>query len=382
MKFPISNKFELELTSKCTLLCPNCPRTFQEHKKDLWDNGNINEDKLIEFLKDSGANDFRLTGAYGDALYHPHLIKTLRAIKAMGGRFIFNTNGSYRQADDWQAIADLMGGTDLIEYSIDGTPDNFTEYRINGDWKSIEIGARILSNAGCNMRWKYIVFKYNQDFESMRIAFDTAKELGFKQFVIIHTHRAREDQLANKADFDENLTKLEEYVYHLNIHHPKLKIGVTPRSSTMKIKEIIQNETVQEKFTSSKQKGQDATIVDIKQSKVTTKNINKKRSFQNAPIVKKETYQTEHIFPQCMNIENYTNFVSSEGLFLPCCFMRVDQQQHFDEAGITKEDEKSLSIYNNTLNNIVKGAAFKKIMSNFDNMQVCHRQCSISRTKT
>lgn len=55
--------------------------------------------------------------------------------------------------------------------------------------------------------------------------------------------------------------------------------------------------------------------------------------------------------------------------------MRVNQQDHFDHAGITKEDEKSLSIYNNTFDEIIEGVAIKKIMSNFDNIELCTRQC-------
>ena len=59
MKFPISNKVELELTSKCTIKWPNCPRTYQANRRHEWDNGNIKEDELIEFLKNTGTNDFK-----------------------------------------------------------------------------------------------------------------------------------------------------------------------------------------------------------------------------------------------------------------------------------------------------------------------------------
>tara|TARA_B110000037_G_scaffold32920_1_gene39711 strand:+ start:122 stop:1171 length:1050 start_codon:yes stop_codon:yes gene_type:complete len=349
MKFPKSNKFELELTSKCTIRCPKCPRTFQQDTKHLWDNGNIDHIKLIKFLQESGATDFRLTGAYGDALYHPHLVDTIRAIKEMGATFIFNTNGSYRKEEDWEEIANVMTENDLVEFSIDGTPDNFTEYRVNGDWKSIEIGMQTLQKHNANMRWKYIIFKYNESYEDMKTAYTCANRLGVRQFVLVHTHRAIPSQLANKEEFLENLDRLELYV-NVNFNSedsPVLMISVTPRTNAIKSSEIV---------------------------KTTVKR-------QPAPTIKKDPIFTKDIFPQCINIENYTNFVSSDGLFLPCCFMRVDKIASFKEAGINEEDIKGLNIENNTLDEIIKGTAFNKFMENFDNMQICRTHCNKNKVK-
>ena len=387
MQFPKSEKLELELTSKCTLFCPNCPRTYQADQRKIWDNGHINHEALIEWLKSTGFTRFQLGGAYGDGIYHPHLVATLRAIKAMGPghHFNFDTNGSYRSEKDWQAIADLMTRKDCIIFSIDGTPANFTQYRVNADWPSIEKGARIIAKGNGRCRWKYIVFKYNQTFEDMKTAYDTAMDIGFPEFVIVHTHRAEAGQLANKEDFDENLTKLEEYVYNLSPPsmigrqwaQPKLNVAVTPRTSMFKVKEIIENkeQNVHEKHVSNG-KGNDITLLKNKPDNKEIKlNVNKQRRYQWAPTIVKDPIHTEKVSPQCINMKNHSNFISSDGNFLPCCYMRVNQQDHFDHAGITKEDEKSLSIYNNTFDEIIEGVAIKKIMSNFDNIELCTRQC-------
>lgn len=399
LTFPISNKLELELTSKCTVKCPNCPRTYQAHRRDEWDNGNIDEDRLVEFLEATGAYDFRLTGAYGDALYHPHLIKVLKAIKSLPrGRFIFDTNGSYRKKEDWDEIGKLMTRDDFVIFSIDGTPDNFTQYRVNADWPSIKVGIETLVSHGARLRWKYIVFKYNQDFETMKKAYDTARELGFFQFVVVHTHRAPPGMLAEKADFDENLTKLEEYVANKRAEafayygHPiyldhitRLKIAITPRTSQFKMKEIIENKAPEAHNLRIKDKTTKTIDIENKapiEDKTQTKEA-KHRSFASLPIsFNKETIETENVYPQCMNVENYTNFISSEGLFLPCCFLRVDQKNNFKEAGITDEDIKSMSIYENTRDEIVSGVAFKKIMKNFENMTICKRICPKSKVKS
>jgi MoaA/NifB/PqqE/SkfB family radical SAM enzyme len=396
-QFPVSNKIELELTSKCTIKCPNCPRTYQQHRRKEWDNGNIKEDDLIEFLHSTNAYDFRLAGAYGDALYHPQLIKVIKAIKSLpNGRFIFDTNGSYRKKEDWEAIGKLVNKQDFIVFSIDGTPENFTKYRVNADWPSIKIGVETLVSYGARLRWKYIVFKYNQSFEDMKLAYDTARELGFFQFVVVHTHRAPPEMLANKEEFDKNLTKLEEYVYmkekealayygkfQYQKHITRLKIAITPRTSQFKIKEIIENKDPEAHNLRIKDKT--TKVIDIenkpgvKELELKARQLNK---FAQQPIrFKKEAIETKSVFPQCMNMENYTNFISSEGLYLPCCFMRVDQKNNFKEAGITDEDVKSLSIYENTRDEIISGVAFKKIMNNFENITICNRICPKSKVK-
>ena len=69
MQFPKSKRVELELTSKCTIKCPNCPRTYQADNRHLWDNGHIDADKLIDFLKLLPIDYVQLTGAYGDPIY-------------------------------------------------------------------------------------------------------------------------------------------------------------------------------------------------------------------------------------------------------------------------------------------------------------------------
>tara|TARA_A100001011_G_scaffold384540_1_gene457294 strand:+ start:1125 stop:2327 length:1203 start_codon:yes stop_codon:yes gene_type:complete len=397
-QFPTSNKVELELTSKCTIKCPNCPRTYQADRRHEWDNGNIKEDDLIKFLQSTGTNDFRLTGAYGDALYHPQLIKVLKAIKSLpGGRFIFDTNGSYRKKEDWDEIGKLMASNDFIVFSIDGTPENFTKYRINADWTSIKTGIETLVSYGARLRWKYIVFKYNQDFETMKEAYDTARELGFFQFVVVHTHRTPPGMLASKEDFDANLTKLEEYVYNntqealerygddYKKHITRLKIAITPRTSQFKMKEIIENKAPEAHSLTIKDKT--TKTIDIENKPVVTdnlkqKNRNKEKFATMSITFKKETVETENVYPQCMNIDNYTNFISSEGLFLPCCFLRVDQKKNFEEAGITQEDIKSMSIYENTRDEIISGVAFNKIMNNFENMTICKRICPKSKVKS
>lgn len=377
--FPETRTIELELTSKCTVKCPSCPRELQKDVRNLWDNGNVDSDKLIDFIHDTHVNLWVLAGAYGDGLYHPQLVEVITAIKESGSHFTFDTNGSYRKKEDWEQIARLMDRQDKVIFSVDGSPDNFTQYRVNADWKTIQVGMKTLAEYKCKTTWKYIVFKYNQSYECMRDAYEKAIENGIFQFAIVHTHRAPEHMLADKEEFDENLCKLEEYAY-LRLQQakdarstmpPKLKIQITPRTNVFKVQDInkrINNVTVP---------------TTAPQSDVVTKTVQQpvrqKRIFAETKTVAREPFETESLFPQCMNVNNYANFVSSEGYYLPCCFMRVGQQKNLSQAGLDEEDMKSLSIYNYSREQIINGPGYQKIMRNFENMEVCHNTCSKSR---
>ena len=368
MQFPKSKRVELELTSKCTIICPNCPRTYQADKRHLWDNGHIDADKLIDFLKLLPVNYVQLTGAYGDGIYHPHLVKVIKAIKEANLNFNMDTNGSYRKATDWEQIADLMTDKDLITFSIDGTPENFTQYRVNADWPSIKIGIETLAKQNKPIRWKYIVFKYNCSYEDMKTAYDIANRIGVTQFEIIDTHRAPVGQLVDKKEFNKNLDQLELYVDNLKNSSDSQKtkvtnltVNVTPRTGMVK-------------------KNKKEWVVPLPEDTKET------RPYGYIPEVDDEAdiVETKNVYPQCMNVKDYPHFITSEGLFLPCCFMRVDQQNWFDQLGITKQDIESMSIYKHTHEEIINGPAFKKIMNNFENLELCRMTCgkkSIARSE-
>jgi hypothetical protein len=104
-----------------------------------------------------------ICGNYGDPIYHPDFINFIKKLKARGPLIKINTNGSYKKQDWWEELTDILTPEDTIVFSVDGTPENFTNYRINADWKSIQTGMTVVSRASCNSVWKYIPFSFNQD---------------------------------------------------------------------------------------------------------------------------------------------------------------------------------------------------------------------------
>lgn len=179
----------LEPTNICTLKCPSCARTnFMKDFPNKWKNSNIDLDHLKSFIDiDLTGKNVLLNGNTGDPIYYPHIFELVQFLKSQNAKICIHTNGSYRSKEWWQQLNDLLDSNDLVVFSIDGIPKNFTEYRINADWESIKIGIDVLTAGNPKVAWKYIVFKYNQD--NLREAELLSKEFGIDEFVPVNSDR-------------------------------------------------------------------------------------------------------------------------------------------------------------------------------------------------
>jgi hypothetical protein len=72
-------------------------------------------------------------------------------------------------------------------FSIDGVPENFSQYRINADWKSIESGLKIIGQSDCYSVWKYIIFRYNQT--NIEQAKRLSQDFGIDTFQTVQSDR-------------------------------------------------------------------------------------------------------------------------------------------------------------------------------------------------
>lgn len=179
----------IELTNMCTLQCPGCARTrFLNEFPKYWKNYNLQIQDLFNFMDlDLSGQIINFCGNYGDPLYYPHLIEIVKEFKKNNAIVSIITNGSYKKTEWWEELCNLLDEKDRITFSIDGVPDNFTTYRINGDWESIERGIRVVSQAKCQSAWKYIVFSYNE--KSIGDAKRLSEQLGLKHFNLEYSDR-------------------------------------------------------------------------------------------------------------------------------------------------------------------------------------------------
>jgi MoaA/NifB/PqqE/SkfB family radical SAM enzyme len=182
--------FHLEPTNICTLKCPRCPRTnfIETFKNKNWENKNLNLDDLKKFIDiDISGLVFGLNGNYGDPIYYPDLFNLIKYIKSNNGIIQLHTNGSYKTSNWWNELAELLDSKDIINFSIDGLPENFTKYRVNANWSSIKTGIDIMVKSTAKVIWKYIVFSFNEtDIDTAR---KLSEELGMDDFVINNSDR-------------------------------------------------------------------------------------------------------------------------------------------------------------------------------------------------
>jgi hypothetical protein len=156
--------FHIEPTNICTLKCAGCARTdFIKQWPAHWKNQNLDIEATINFLDLDITNkiiDF--CGNYGDPIYHPDFINFVKNFKERNAIVCITTNGSYKNKSWWQDLTSVLTEKDRIRFSIDGTPENFTKYRVNADWDSIQTGIETATSATVQTTWKYIPFAFNE----------------------------------------------------------------------------------------------------------------------------------------------------------------------------------------------------------------------------
>ena len=181
--------FHIEPTNICTLKCPGCARTrFIQQWPQHWNNHSVDVDVLMNFLDiDISGKTMLLCGNYGDPIYHKDFIKLVDKFKQRGAVISIITNGSYKDKNWWEELTARLDATDTVTFSIDGLPENFTQYRINADWVSISEAIKVCVSAMCGTAWKYIPFSYNQNNIDQARALST--ELGIDNFELSYSDR-------------------------------------------------------------------------------------------------------------------------------------------------------------------------------------------------
>lgn len=194
----------IEPTNICTLKCAGCARTrFLDQWPQHWRNHSVDIDQLMQFLDvDLAGASINLCGNYGDPIYHPDFVDLVARLKLTGAHVSIVTNGSYRTAAWWADLVSQLDAQDTIYFSIDGMPDNFTQYRTNADWPSTELGIKAAVAGPCRTVWKYIPFRFNQHCIDQARAL--AQDLSMDEFLLDPSDRY-DEQTKDLLPDQENL---------------------------------------------------------------------------------------------------------------------------------------------------------------------------------
>ena len=124
--------FHIEPTSKCTLECPLCDRTWFHEKFKKRTIHEINVNHVVKFV---GPNvQVAMCGNNGDPIYHSEFLELCQRFKENNCKLSITTNGSAKTKKWWEKLKTILKKEDKITFSIDGQkiPIMFIEKMLNG----------------------------------------------------------------------------------------------------------------------------------------------------------------------------------------------------------------------------------------------------------
>jgi MoaA/NifB/PqqE/SkfB family radical SAM enzyme len=183
MKYPWQlYNWHFEVSGKCTLSCPRCPRN--DTNPVPWLNKELNleffENVLPPTLLKNTVKRITMCGDIGDPIYASEFLDIVGYIKHHNPKIhVYTiTNGSYRKPDWWKKFASISNEYDTVNFSVDGYDNQSNNlYRRGSNWDSIMTGMQIMcQDSSAFVNWATILFSFNQDHQNRIL--DQAKEIG------------------------------------------------------------------------------------------------------------------------------------------------------------------------------------------------------------
>lgn len=336
--------WHFEISGKCTLKCPRCPRN--DATPVPW----INRELDLNFFKSVLTPDLlrnqvqRITmcGDIGDPIYASEYIDIIRYIKSHNAKIhVYTiTNGSYRKESWWRELAEVSNQYDTINFSVDGFDHNSNNlYRIGSDWQSIMTGMRIMcEHSEAHVYWATIVFAFNQDH------LDTikrlAQEIGCDGLQLTYSTKfgSRYGQAYGGAS--DALEPRKEYISKTNRYHREF-FPLTARS-------VPNSDYLAHNY---------ARYIQIKKQ------------------------HNQFITPMC-SIGNRGLYVSADGVLHPCSWvsfpfstMSTDRKTIAFENTLHQMHRDKFSLKTRSLSDILADPIWDKLASSFDNAQSAWVEC-------
>ena len=132
----------LSFVYPCNALCPHCPYTNSEIRREYRDMPYMPEETFLKIAEESGPHGayLRISGG-GEPMLHPKGTELLVAAKRLGCRIGLITNGSL--IDEKNSRALLEAEIDMIEFSVDACdPDTYARVRKGLEWQVLVDNAK------------------------------------------------------------------------------------------------------------------------------------------------------------------------------------------------------------------------------------------------
>lgn len=153
-----SEKVHFELTRRCLLECPKCPRTDLKGNMQITD---LPVDIVKSVIQTGKYKKALLSGNLGDPLYHPQLIDIIKFFNEQRVFFIMATNGSGKKLDWWKNFYNSYTDGKIV-FGVDGLKDTAHLYRKNINFDDSMSAMKLGAQMGKQIVWQFIPFSFNE----------------------------------------------------------------------------------------------------------------------------------------------------------------------------------------------------------------------------
>ena len=148
----------LDITTKCTLACPECRRTVFKKKGMKINGGHMS---FSDFKKvHSFFDHFSFCGGVSDPIFHPQFIEFLEY--SIDKDVDVHTAASHKSSEWYKKAFDANPNATWI-FGIDGLPNESHKYRVNQDGIKLFNIMKMAASMDIDTVWQYLVFDYNKD---------------------------------------------------------------------------------------------------------------------------------------------------------------------------------------------------------------------------
>lgn len=186
-------QLHIEISSHCQASCPQCIRNINGGLPNpLLVENNLSVEQFIQilpvdFIKQ--LNSIIFCGNAGDPLANKQIVEMIEYTVSINPNIHIDlhTNGSFRDVEWWQNLANIMPTNHTVHFGIDGLSDTHSIYRIGTDYDKILRNAKTFIENGGIADWHFIRFKHNE--HQVDEARNIAGQLKFKNFNVKDTIR-------------------------------------------------------------------------------------------------------------------------------------------------------------------------------------------------
>lgn len=316
----------LEITQRCQAACPMCDRNenggldnkhITNAELSLEDCKRIFDPAFIQQLK-----TMYMCGNLGDPIVARDTLEVFKYFREHNPTMwlSMNTNAGAKDPTWWQELAQVVGRSGTVIFSVDGLEDTNHLYRQNVVWANVERNMRAFIAAGGRARWDFIIFGHNEHQVEEAEALATA--WGVERF-----------QKKKSARFFTANSEQKD------VHQARNRKGEQTQAIAKPAKAENQN------------------LALLKQKEI-EKSYGSMKDYYDSCSIK------------CKVAEEKNIFITAEGLLMPCCWTagrmykwwhkdyRVEQiWDHIDLAG----GKDAINVIHNSLEEVINGSLLTSI---------------------